>query len=113
MMDFLSVVVSVYLCNLFAFLRVNTSKFNDADPPECLRVVRACVCKYASMCVCVCARLGDIKPTLRWRTVLEIRARSHGGTNNFNSLDRDRSEGSLSLRLTTPPRPHPPPPLPL
>lgn len=56
MMDFLSVVVSVYLCNLFAFLRVNTSKFNDADPPECLRVVRACVCKYASMCVCACVR---------------------------------------------------------
>lgn len=114
MMDFLSVVVSVYLCNLFAFWRVNTSKFNDADPPECLRVVRACVCKYASMCVCACVRaLRGHQTDFEVEDCAGDKGQISRGTNNFNSLDRDRSEGSLSLRLTTPPRPHPPPPLPL
>ena len=110
MMDFLSVVVSVYLCNLFAFLRVNTSKFNDADPLECLRVVRVCVCKYASMCACVCVCVRVCVRALRGhQTDFEVedcagdKGQISRGTNNFNSLDRDRSEGSLSLCLTTPP----------
>lgn len=38
--------------------------------------------------MCVRARLGDIKMSLRWRTVLEIRARSHGApTTSTTSTD--------------------------
>lgn len=44
----------------------------------CALCARVSVNMPACVCVRVCARLGDIKPTLRWRTVLEIRARSHG-----------------------------------
>lgn len=50
----------------------------------------------------MCARLGDIKMSLRWRTVLEIRARSHGApATSTTSTDTGvrAPPNSLSLSL--------------
>lgn len=52
--------------------------------------------------MCVRARLGDIKMSLRWRTVLEIRARSHGAPTTSTTSTDTEVRGPPSLPPSLP-----------